>query len=65
MITVSNEELEESPYLEKEITCKICGNKHKVEYAKDSEGNESKTLQFFKCGEKSYICGINGKDIRK
>jgi len=69
MLAIGAEELKEAPNLGETIICHMCGEEHLIEYGqrvfKDGSKVEDKTLAFFKCGEKTYLAGINGKDIRK
>lgn len=66
-ISFGNDELERMPDLGEEVICPHCGKMHKVEYAKkildDGTQVEDKTLAFVRCGDKSYLVGVNGKDI--
>ena len=69
MLAIGNDEIEKAPKLGNFILCSICGKRHKVEYGEevlpDGTKKPSKLLAFYKCGEKNYLAGINGKDIRK
>ena len=69
MIAVGNEELNAAPELGETIRCLICGEIHEVEYGSlvqpDGTKAPTKMLAFFSCGGKSYLCGIDGKDIRR
>jgi hypothetical protein len=65
MFAIGQDEIDNSPLLGKAIKCSMCGKRHKVRFAKDKNGNETKMLAFYKCGKDSYLCGINGKDIRR
>lgn len=68
MFAIGNEELAGKPKLGKTIKCTICGKRHRVKYGNrilpDGTKEPSNLLAFFKCGGKSYLCGINGVDIR-
>ena len=68
MLTIGNNELDALPQLGNFILCKHCGNRHKIEYGKKIQKDGSKTksdlLAFYKCKNKTYLAGINGKDIR-
>ena len=65
-IAIGPEELEEP--LGKTITCWICGKEHEVKYGdKVLEGGTkepSKLLAYFNCGERTILCGIDGKVVR-
>ena len=65
MFAIGQGEIDNSPPLGKTIKCFMCKKRHKVGFAKDKNGNETKMLAFYKCGKDSYLCGINGKDIRR
>jgi hypothetical protein len=69
MFAVGNEELNAAPELGETIKCLICGEVHEVEYGDlvkpDGTKAPTKMLAFFSCGDKSYLCGIDGKDIRR
>jgi hypothetical protein len=65
MFTIGNDEIENCPLLKERILCHRCGLFHKVRYAKDRDGNETKMLAYYKCSKDSYLCGINGKDITR
>ena len=71
MFAIGNDELKEAPKLEGTIICNHCGEEHIV---KDSEpgtkadgtvAENSTTLQYYTCGGKTYLAGINGKDVRR
>lgn len=68
-VAFGNDEIDNSPILGETITCRICGKEHSVEYGDrindDGSTTPTKSLAFFKCGDKSYLCGVNGKDIRR
>ena len=64
-----NDEIDAAPALGDTIRCKLCGGEHPVEFGErvleDGKRVPSKLLAFFKCGGKDYLCGINGKDVRR
>ena len=68
-VAFGNDELDAAPTLGDTIICDMCGKEHKIEYGKkvneDGTKSPSKLLAYFKCGDKSYLAGINGKDIRR
>ena len=54
------------PILKDEILCPRCGGKHKIFYGKilkDGIEIERKFLAVYHCGGKSYLAGVNGKDV--
>ena len=69
MFAIGNDELEKNPMLGDFILCDKCGERHKIEYGEtilsDGTREPSKFLAFYTCGEKTYLAGIRGKDIRK
>lgn len=64
---MGNDEIKKAPQLGDFILCKMCGQRHKIEYGKkvlpDGSKIPSKLLAFYKCGDNSYLGGINGKDV--
>lgn len=67
MFAIGNEELEKAEPLGDSILCDKCGQQHMIEYADevlpDRTKRKSKLLAFYKCGDKSYLAGINGKRV--
>ena len=65
-LAVGNDEL--GGELGKTVKCWICGKRHRVSYGEkvnaDGSKEPSKTLAFFKCRGKTYLCGIDGKEWR-
>ena len=70
-IAVGNDELGKD--LGETIKCPRCGADHAVEQSGPSRAYKSTgevidgpsgLLQFYRCGEASYLCGINGKAIK-
>jgi hypothetical protein len=55
MLAIGNEELKNYPLIGKSVKCPHCGKKHKVE--------DAEQLSFYKCGDKAYLAGVNGKNI--
>lgn len=68
MFIIGNEELEKASTLKDSFICDRCGEIHSVYYGKkempDGMLVESKTLAFYRCGDKTYLAGIKEKDIR-
>lgn len=68
-VSFGNDEIDEAPLLGETIICRLCGEEHPVKYGKrvlkDGTKIPDKTLAFFKCEGKTYLCGINGRDIRR
>jgi hypothetical protein len=64
-LAVCNDELGE--VLKEHITCPNCGMDHEVEYGnrvmEDGTKRPSKMLSFYKCGDKAYLAGINGRSL--
>lgn len=67
MFALGNEELAKLPALGKTVNCKSCGGTHVVEFGKtkmpDGTWQESKMMAFTKCGGKTFLVGVEGKDI--
>lgn len=69
-VAFGNEELKKLPPLRPgdEISCPICGAKHRVEAAKITDSTDPARvgedgLLFYRCGEDSYLAGVGGKDV--
>ncbi|HSE44243.1 MAG TPA: hypothetical protein VLA89_02830 [Gemmatimonadales bacterium] len=68
MIGFTNRELDESPplHIGEAILCPNCGGDHIVEGGiNQATGEVEETLLFYKCGEQSYLAGINGKNVMR
>jgi hypothetical protein len=65
MLTIGNDELQKASFLGDFVLCERCGERHKIYYGKDANGNKTKLLSFVKCGERTFLVGLNGKDIRR
>ena len=67
MFAVSNAELQAAPGIGKTLKCHMCGKRHKVRYGdkirEDGVRVPSKLLAYYKCGNASYICAIDGKEV--
>jgi len=66
MLVIGNEELDHAPPLGSTIHCPHCGEDHEVLRSKRAEpGREEEdgSLQYYNCGGKAYLCGINFKAI--
>jgi len=67
-IAVGNGELDNNGPVGKFITCPHCSQDHDIKYGKEKnaagEWVESRMLAFYKCGEKSYLAGINGQLLK-
>lgn len=63
-IAVGNDEL--GPDLGAYINCN-CGARHEVHCSSSHPDNAtaSVTLQFYKCGDKTYLCGINKQELAR
>lgn len=66
-VSFSNDELEGAEPLGETITCPHCSKVHIVLYGeeilKDGTKISSTKIAFYKCGESTYLCGIDGKRI--
>ena len=66
MLAFGNDELVEYPPLHagEAILCPHCGESHIAEAGKDATtGEEFKLLLFYRCGETSYLCGVDGRNV--
>lgn len=63
VLALGNQELDALPLLGRKIRCPQCGKNHEVQYALDDEGVVLLNLGFYKCRDKTYLCGVAGKDI--
>ena len=59
-LAVGNGELDGNPSItdEDSIICPHCKKNHKVLTSKSDSGNSG--LQYYKCGKKAYVCGLDG-----
>lgn len=69
MYTLGNNEKDNLPDLPDEIFCDYCLKLHRIRYGKkileDGSEIEDKLLAFVTCDDsKSYLVGVDGKDIR-
>ena len=68
MLAIGNKELDAAPELGETVLCWLCGKQHPVEHGeevlRDGTRRPTTMLAFFRCGEKSYLCGIRGKEVR-
>lgn len=64
-IAIGNDEL--GDFLHTFVNCPHCGEQHEIQCSSQDSMNKDKpvTLQFYKCGEKSYLVGINNKEFKK
>lgn len=67
MLSIGSKELHQCPSLGKTARCPNCGEQHEVTFGKkrmpDGSWEETKMLASVRCGEKSFLVGIEGKDI--
>ena len=64
-VAVGNDELGDK--LGKTINCPSCGGQHDIKCSSEDPANEGRiaTLQYYKCGDTTYLAGINGKAMPK
>ena len=64
-IAIGNDEL--GPDLEPTIRCPLCNQNHPVECSSSDPRNDgsSISLQFYKCGERMFLAGINGQSLNR
>lgn len=64
-VAIGNDELGDD--IGEYVTCPHCGDQHPVQYGdkieKDGTKTPSKLLGFYKCGDNSYLCSIDGKSL--
>lgn len=60
MFSLSNDEKAALPELGKTVGCVVCLEAHDVSTSTSESGFR---LHFYKCGETSYLCGMDGKDV--
>jgi hypothetical protein len=60
-IAIGNDELGEE--LQNFIVCPHCNEQHEVQCSSTNPANRGNllTIQFYKCGDKTYLAGINRK----
>lgn len=63
VFTISNEELEKKPLAKDMAVCPNCKKKHKIIWATDEGGNQSKSLGGVQCGDSDYLVAIDEKLI--
>lgn len=63
---IGNDELAQGAPIKKGdlIDCPHCGKRHRISLGKTG-GIENNTLQFYKCGEKAYLAGVNGRNVMR
>jgi len=59
MLIITNDELGE--VLPDKIKCPHCGEEHEVKNTQDN--GKPSILNWYKCGEHAYLCGIEGQSI--
>ena len=66
MLIVGNDELGEK--LEYKYSCQKCGGEHEIIYGKkkleDGTWIKTKMMSFYKCGDKTYLAGIDGRKLK-
>lgn len=69
MFAIGCDEPEKNPLLGRTITCRVCGEDHRVLNGKsqnsDGEWVESGIVQYFLCKGTPYLCGIGGRSAFK
>ena len=62
-VAIGNDQLGDN--LPPTITCSHCRQQHLIQCSSEDTANagNSVTLQFYKCGEKTYLAGINRQEI--
>jgi hypothetical protein len=66
-VSFGNDEITKCPKLGDTIICHMCGKEHDVEYGEvikeDGTREKSESIAFMKCNNKTYLVGINGRNI--
>ena len=66
MLAIGNNELGEK--LGEVYKCTKCGGEHKITYGTktlaDGTTAETRVLSFYKCGDKTYLAGIQGRSLK-
>lgn len=69
MFSISNDELNKASKLGDFILCSKCRERHIIQYGEeilpDGTRKPSKLLAFYNCKGKSYLAGIDGKNVIK
>jgi len=71
MFTIGNEDLKKAPVIGDFILCDTCGERHEIKTLTGEPGDRLPapknlcTLQIYRCGKRTYLVGLNKKDIRK
>ncbi len=69
MFSISNDELNKAQSLGDFILCPNCGERHIIQYGDkvlpNGDKEKSNLLAFYKCRDKTYLVGVNGKNIMK
>lgn len=64
MFAIGNDELNGKKRIGETVVCRECGETHSVEYGEkilpDGTKEHSKLLAFYRCGEQTYLFGIDG-----
>lgn len=67
-VAIGNDELARAEPLGPTVACWVCEGTHEVQYGEkvlpDGSRVPSKLLAFFKCGDATYLCGMDGKAWR-
>ena len=67
MLAIGNDELRLKPKIGEKIHCKRCGKNHIIKYGEkvltDGTKIPSDLLAFYKCKGKSYLGGIDGREL--
>lgn len=64
-VAIGNNELGED--IGEFVDCPHCKKQHLVQYGdrieEDGTKTPSKLLAYYKCGDKAYLCAVNGKSV--
>ena len=66
-IAIGNGEIAGNPTVGATFQCPRCNVPHSVEHGEtvnsDGTRSPSKLLAFYQCRGKSYLCGVNGREV--
>ena len=57
---ISNDELKTLPKAGEFVICRQCHEQHRIEFAKDKDGNITETIGYYKCGDQTFLASIDG-----
>jgi len=63
MLSFGNEELRRKPFAKtgQTVRCPHCQGEHVLQASKDTKTGKEGSLHFYKCGEKLFLGGVDGR----